>query len=270
MPFLKNLWEEVKSTAKDVARGVAKAAKYVGGKLEDAGKWIDRKISDLGKKKDPKPIDTSFTSSGFSSSGSTSSYSSSNANEEREKKAREAENEAITGYQKDVEKLAKEREEEVKKTYLDVYKPYFADFDEVLDTVLMDEIKKHVNETSLSFANTLRDEVNTKVNSSYQPWKQLLSSYHSPEQIKAYCDKVYTDADNNLLDLLQTSIENTNKYIGEKVSKYNEDKAKALAKMKESLVKLTSDEETKAQELNKIAEELTVAQFIAYEASIEI
>jgi hypothetical protein len=287
MGFWKNLWNEVKSTAKEVAteiksaakeaaKGVANAAKYVGEKLEDAGEWIDRKISNLGKKKNPPPFDTSFISSSSSSPGSTSSSNSSKANEEMEKRAREAENHAITVWQEGedgkggAKERAKAREIEVKKTYKDIYKPYFENFEEVLDSELMDEIKEYVNDTSRSFANTLRDEVNAKVNSSYQPWKQLLSSHPSPEQIIAYCDKVYADADNNLLDLLQTAIESTNKFIGERVSKYNEDKAKALAKMKESLVKLTSDEETKAQELKKIAEELTVAQFIAYEASIEI
>ena len=39
--------------------------------------------------------------------------------------------------------------------------------------------------------------------------------------------------------------------------------------MKDSLVKLTADEETKAQELKKIAEELAVAQFIANETSLD-
>ena len=84
-----------------------------------------------------------------------------------------------------------------------------------------------------------------------------------------YCDKVYTEADNNLLDLLQSAIEDTNKFISKCVIKYNDDKAKALKEMKDSLVKLTADEETKAQELKKIAEELAVAQFIANETSLD-
>ena len=284
MGFWKNLWSEVKSVAKEVATevksaakevatevatGVAQGAKYVGKKLEQAGNWIDKTISNLGKKKKAPDIDTGFVSSATKSSDPTPSESS-KANEEREKRAREEENEAITGYQKNIEKLAKEREAKVKKTYLDIYKPCFADFEEVFDSELMDEIKSYVNDASRSFTNTLRDEVNTKVNSSYQPWKQLILSHPSPKQVKAYCEKVYSDADNNLLGLLQSAIEDTNKFISQCVIKYNEDKAMALSEMKESLIKLTSDEETKAQELNKIAEELTVAQFIAYEASLEV
>ena len=88
------------------------------------------------------------------------------------------------------------------------------------------------------------------------------------ERLQAYCDKVYTEADNNLLDLLQKSIEDTNKYISRCIIKYNEDKAKALSDMKSSLIKLTSDEETKSKELQKIAEELIVAQFIINETSL--
>lgn len=273
MGFWSNLWSDVKSTAKSVAKGVAKGAKYVGEKLKEAGEWIDKTISDLGKKKSGPTINTSFSSSSSSSSSnsnSSSSYNSSSANEERKKREREKENEAITQYQKEVEQRAKSREKAVKSAYLKIYKEYISDFEEVFESELMDEIKNHVNYTSRSFTNTLRDEVNTKVNSSYQPWKQLISSHPSSEQLQAYCDKVYTEADNNLLDLLQSSIEDTNKFISKCIIKYNEDKAKALAEMKESLVKLTSDEETKAQELKKIAEELAVAQFIANETSIEI
>lgn len=272
MGFWSNVGSFLKSAAKEVASGVAKATKYVGEKLKEAGEWIDKTISNLGKKESGPTMNTSFTSSTSSSSSSSSfssSSSSSSANEERKKKARERENEAITQYQNEVEQRAKSREKAVKETYLKIYKEYIADFEEVLDADLMDDIKSYVKKTSQSFINTLRDEVNTKVNSSYQPWKQLISSHPSPKRLQEYCDKVYTEADNNLLDLLQSAIEDTNKFISKCVIKYNDDKAKALKEMKDSLVKLTADEETKAQELKKIAEELAVAQFIANETSLD-
>lgn len=273
MEFWGNVWSSVKSVAKDVASGLAEATKYVGEKLKEAGEWIEKTISDLGKKKSGPTINTSFTSSTSSSSSSYSSSSSSNsstANEERKKKERERENEAITQYQNEVEQRAKSREKAVKDAYLKIYKEYIADFEEVLDSELMDEIKSYVKNTSRTFTNTLRDEVNTKVNSSYQTWKQLISSHPSPKRLQEYCDRVYTEADNNLLDLLQSAIEDTNKFISKCIIKYNDDKAKALKEMKDSLVKLTADEETKAQELKKIAEELAVAQFIANETSLDI
>lgn len=271
MGFWGNVWSSVKSAAKDVASGVAKATKYVGEKLKEAGEWIDKTISDLGKKKSGPTINTNFTSSSSSSSSSSNSSSnSSSANEERKKKERERENEAITQYQNEVEQRAKSREKAVKDAYLKIYKEYIADFEEVLDSELMDEIKSYVKNISHTFTNTLRDEVNTKVNSSYQPWKQLISSHPTPKRLQEYCDRVYTEADNNLLDLLQSAIEDTNKFISKCIIKYNDDKAKALKEMKDSLVKLTADEETKAQELKKIAEELAVAQFIANETSLDI
>lgn len=268
MGFWGNVWGSVKSAAKDVASGVAKATKYVGEKLKEAGEWIDNTISDLGKKKSGPTIDTSFTSSSsYSSSGSGSSPS---ANEERIKKEREKENEAITKYQNEVEQRAKSREKAVKDTYLKIYKEYIADFEDVLDSELMDEIKSYVKNTSRSFTNILRDEVNTKINSSYQPWKQLVSGHPKPKRLQEYCDRIYTEADNNLLDLLQFAIKDTNKFISKCIIKYNNDKANALKEMKDSLVKLTADEETKAKELKKIAEELAVAQFIANETSLDI
>ena len=267
--FWSNLWSGVKSAAKDVASGVAKATKYVGEKLKEAGEWIDKTISDLGKKKSGPTINTSFTSSASSSSSSSSSHSTS-ANEERKKKEREKENEAITQYQNEVEQRAKDREEDVKNAYLKLYKGTISDFEEILDAELMEDINTKIKKTSRKFKNTLRDEVNTKVNSSYQPWKQLISSHPTPKRLQEYCDRVYTEADNNLLDLLQSAIEETNQFISKCINKHNDDKAKALKKMKESLVKLTADEETQAKELKKIAEELAVVQFIANETSLDI
>lgn len=261
MGFWRNVWSSVKSVAKDVASDVAKATKYVGGKLKEAGEWIDKTINDLGKKKSGPTINTNFNSSENKSSAK---------NEEWKKLQREKENEAITKYQNEVEQRAKLREKAVKDAYLKIYKEYIADFEEVLDSELIDEIKSYVKNASHTFTNTLRDEVNTKVNSSYQPWKQLISSSPTPKRLQEYCDKVYTEADNNLLDLLQSAIEDTNKFVSKCIIKYNEDKANALKEMKDSLVKLTADEDTKAQELKKIAEELAVAQFIANEASLDI
>ena len=144
MGFWSNVGSFFKSAAKEVASGVAKATKYVGEKLKEAGEWVDKTISNLGKKESGPTINTSFTSS-TSSSSSNSSFSSfsssSSANEERKKKARERENEAITQYQNEVEQRAKSREKAVKETYLKIYKEYIADFEEVLDADLMDDIK---------------------------------------------------------------------------------------------------------------------------------
>lgn len=267
----KEFVSDVKDAAKEVGHGIAVGAKYVGEKIQKAGDWIDRKISNLGKK-DKGPTIGSFGNSGSSSSSSSSgNYSSSSSiNEERKKKERELENEVITKYQNEIEQRAKSREKKVGSIYLEIYEEYIADFEEVLDKELVDEINSYVKKTSRSFSNTLRDEVNTKVNSSYLPWKQLISSHPSQGELQDYCDKVYTEADNSLLDSLQSAIEDTNKFISKCIVKYNDDKANALTKMKESLVKLTADEETRAKELKKIAEELTVIQFIANETEIEI
>lgn len=258
------LWDSVKEGAKTVASEIGKATKYVGEKIQKAGEWIDRTINDLGKKQSGPKIDTGFSNGGSSSSSGSGSNTSS-INEEIKKKKTQEENEAIERYQEEVKERAENRENSVRNAYKKIYKEYISDFEEVFDAELMDEIRTFVNNKSNTFRNTLRDEVNTKVNSSYRPWKQLISNHPTSKELQSFCDKVYTDADNNLLDLLQSSIEDTNKFISKCIIKFNDDKAKALTEMKESLIKLTADEETKAQELKKIAEELIVAQFIANE-----
>lgn len=243
----KELWEDTKWAARELASDISRG-------LKKASEWIDN----LGKKKSGPKIDTTFPGT------STNSI-----NEEDKKRKRERENEAITQYQQQIEERAKSREKDVKNAYLKIYAEYIAAFEKVFGNDIISSIKNYVNDKSLSFANTLRDEVNTKVNSSYQPWKQLISMHPSAKQLQDYCDKVYTDADNNLLDSLQSAIEETNKFISKCINKYNDDKATALSEMKHSLINLTADEETMAQELKKIAEELVVAQFIYNEASIE-
>jgi len=132
----------------------------------------------------------------------------------------ERENEAIAQYQHKIERRAGEREASVKKTYIKIYAVYISDFDKVLDKEPIADIKNFVQDASELFTNTLRNEVNAKVNSSYLPWKQLVSCHPSQKQLQDYCNKVYKEADNNLLDLLKAAILDTNKYI-EKVTLYD-------------------------------------------------
>lgn len=266
MGFFGKLWSGVKEAASEVGAAVAGGVRYAGKKLQEAGEWIDNAISNLGKNENSPTIN--YPPKNPSSGGTGGNSSTHSANEEERKRERERENKAITEYQNQIEQRAKSRENAVKKAYLKIYNKYISEFAEVFDDDVIKDIRGYVEKESNAFTNTLRDEVNTKVNSSYRPWKQLVSSHPSAKRLQAYCDKVYTEADNNLLDLLQKSIEDTNKYISRCIIKYNEDKAKALSDMKSSLIKLTSDEETKSKELQKIAEELVVAQFIINETSL--
>lgn len=261
MGFFDNLWDGIKSVGRDIGNAIADGAKYVGKKIQKAGEWIDKTISNLGKKGDGPTIDKPKEEKKTNNNG---------LNEEWRKKKTEEENELIHKYQVQIEKRAKSREKAVKMAFKKIYEPYLASFEEVFDDSIMEDIHEFIEEKSLSFANTLRDEVNTKVNSSNKRWKYLISNNPSREDLQNYCDKIYTNADNNLLDLLQSCIEDTNKFISGCIVKYNNDKATALTKLKDSLIKLTADEETKAQELKEIAEELVVAQFIINETSTEV
>lgn len=230
-----------------------KVANAVGNGLSKAGEYL----SNIGKAKpapkidyDPPKTDTT--------------------NEEKKKAEALREAEAIAKFQSDVQKQANEREIVIKKEFIRTYNEFIPAFAEILDEELLNSIKGCIRRNSKKFTNFLRDKVNTRVSPSYQQWKDLVSKHPSNSQLQSYCDRVYKDADDELLDLLQETINETNAFISKCVNKYNEDRAKALADMKDSLVNLTSDEETKAQELKKIAEELAVVSFIAHEASKNI
>ena len=251
MGFWKDLWSDIKQDCKEAVR-------YVGKKLQETGKWIEKKIEGLGKK--DKTPDFNYSNSGIANKNNT-------INEEKDKENTILESNEIANFQKHTKKKASRRENNIKNVYLSIYENYISYFSEVFDKEIIDSIDSYVKEKSESFKNTMRNEVNAKVNPSYYQWKQLLSSLPTGDQVQAYCNKVYTEADNNLLDLLQKTIEETNKYIRSCINKYNNDKALALSRMKESLINLTADEETKAKELKQIAEELAVAEFIANEAT---
>ncbi len=114
----------------------------------------------------------------------------------------------------------------------------------------------------------MRDEVNTKVSSSYSEWDDLMSDPDvDVAQIQEYCDTVYNTADDNLLDSFNQAVSETNDHIKDVVNKYNNDKAKHLKSLKESLVKLSSDEATKSAEIKAIYEKLAIIQFINFESS---
>lgn len=267
--FGKSVWEGTKTVATKAVEYTAKATKVIGETLVDVADAISDALSSLGKKKTPPPkFDPPFGDDlpGDPPGGKGKQKS----NEEKEKKRIQREAEAIAKYQEKVATQAEERESDVKFAYLKLYSKYVRDFSEVLDRDLIKEIEDFIKGKSEIFNNTMKKEVNTLVSPSYNPWKRLIKNHPTEDQLQNYCDKAFKDADNNLLDLLQSAIEDTNKFISKCIIKYNNDEAKALKEMKDSLVKLTADEETKAQELKKIAEELAVAQFIANETSLDI
>lgn len=265
--FGKSVWEGTKKVATKAVEYTAKAAKFVGETLVDVADAITDTISSLGKKTPPPTYESPLYGSDTGSKSTEENKDTGN-NEEKEKERIQREAESIAKYQKEVAARAEERETDVKKAYLKMYSNYVKDFSEVLDDEIIEEIEGFIRKKSGIFKNTMKKEVNTLVSPSYHPWKRLTESHPTNKQLQSYCDKAYQDADNNLLDLLQSAIEDTNKFISGCIIKYNDDKAKALTEMKESLLKLTADEETKAQELKKIAEELAVAQFIANESSL--
>ena len=182
----------------------------------------------------------------------------------------EKENEMIARYQKKVVERATMRENNVSNAYKKIYDEYLKEIGNIANNEIVGEIKHHIDETSQTFTNSLRDEVKEKVNSSYPKWQKLMSTHPTHNIVQDYCDQVYNDADDNLLTLLQSKIKETNLFISQRINDYANDRNKALDELKERFRKLTSDEETKSQELMECAKEITVAQYIVYETSKNI
>lgn len=239
---------------------VDEAIDWIDGKVDEAIDWTIRKIEELDRKLQNAKIKNPTPKSPKNGGTSVS-------NEEYEKKQTQLEAEVIAEYQEEIEKRAIKRESSVKNLYSNIYNNYISKFKGVFDEDVIKNLKVFIKTKENIFKNRLRNEVNSKVNPSCKKWQRLIARNASHSEIQSYCDRVYTDADNNLLDLLQEAIEDTNDYISKCIVKYNEDKALALANLKKSLINLTADEETKAKELKQIAEELAVAEFIANEAT---
>ena len=254
MSFFSKLWEVTKQTTS-----------FVGDKLKQVGVWIKesfKTIKTLDPPPPPPPPNPNPTLPGNPIPGSTN-WSQQSINDDIIKEAIDLENKLIERYQKEVARRAKSREKAVKIAYLNIYEQCLDDFKLVLDKDVIDEIEDYTAKKSKVFSNTMRDEVNEKVNSSYIPWIKLTKNHPTERELRKYCNQVYFNADSNLLDLLQSSIKDTNSFIRKCVNKYNEDKAKALIEMKESLKKLTAEDENyKFEELSKIAEENAITEFI--------
>lgn len=196
--------------------------------------------------------------------------SSNTYNADEEKRRIEEENKMIGDYQSKVVERATTRENTIKEIFKKIYYPCITEFEKVLDDDLVNKIKIHIQETAETFSNKVRDEVNAKVNSSNYEWSQLTSNHPTQEKLQNFCDRVYKDANKNFLELVQEKTKETNSFISGSVQKYYDDMQKALDDMRKSLVSLTSDEETKSQELMKCAKKIAVAQYIVYETSKNI
>jgi len=153
----------------------------------------------------------------------------------------------------------------VTERYRNIYDNYLKMFQPIFAEDIIADINNFVDMHGKAFKNIMRDSINSRVSPANHSWQRLTKSDNvSMSAIQKYCNQAYTDANNELLELLQTTIEETNAYISHCVVKYNDDRAKTLADMKESLIKLSADEESAASELRKIAEEFAVAEYISH------
>jgi len=247
------------SIGKAIAKGceyLDKATTYVGKKFGEA---VSAAVEGIASLFDSTPSPTFSDTSSFTATASRTSG-------EEEKKARkQAQDKAITEYQKKVRQKANSREALVTERYRNIYDNYLKMFQPIFAEDIIADINNFVDMHGKAFKNIMRDSINSRVSPANHSWQRLTKSDNvSMSAIQKYCNQAYTDANNELLELLQTTIEETNAYISHCVVKYNDDRAKTLADMKESLIKLSADEESAASELRKIAEEFAVAEYISH------
>lgn len=251
--FCKDAYDGSKELVSDIKKETKKVAKWTGQQIQKGTTWVGNTLGDVLKKLDVPTWDLPIPPL------------SDNPRDAKRRIKQIAEN--VTAWQPKVEEKASEREKTIQKTYKELYKPILNQLKEILDEELMAEIQAFIDEKSKFFENQIRDEVNTKVSPSYPEWDKLMADSNlTITKVQKYCNEVYYTADNNLLDSFGQAVNETNDYITEKVNKYNDNKEKHLNSLKESLVKLSSDEATKSEEINDLYKELAVIQFINHEA----
>lgn len=257
--FCSNVYNGAKEVASEIKEDAKRAARWTGEKIQKGAQWVADKLDSVLAKDDAPEWEGGSSSSGSSTS---TTY---NSEEEKAEKTRQAED--VADWQAKVQKKARKREKTIQNTYKKLYEETILQLEEIFDEELIDDIQSYIDEKSKSFKNQMRDEVNTKVSSSYSEWDDLMSDPDvDVAQIQKYCDEVYNTADDNLLDSFTQAVSDTNNHIKDIVNKYNNDRAKHLKSLKDSLIKLSSDEATKSAEIKSIYEKLAVIQFINNES----
>lgn len=170
-------------------------------------------------------------------------------------------NRLIAKYQRDVSKNAKMEENAVSDTYDKVHNSIVSKLKE--QSIDTGPIEKYIKDQKRRFSNVMRNEVNERVNPCCEEWEDLMNDEYSTEaDIKEYTDSVYHDAQHLLYKTLSTVTKDTTVFIEKYVKKYLTDRRNALKKMKQSLVNLTGDEETRNKEIQKLTEEYATMLFI--------
>lgn len=240
-------WDTIKSVGSSIYNG-AKTA------IRNAASWVAKQLED--KPKTYERVNYDYTPSHMSS-------------EEEEKARIKEHNKAISDYQKRIAKRTDKREKQIQSAYKGAYIEVIDELER--SGIDVADIRLFIDTKAISFENVMRDEVNTKVSPSYYEWKSLIDNVDSTQKdMDKYTKKVYDEAENKLLDLLEVAYAETNEFIKQRTDKYLTDKSNALQTMKESLVNLTKDKESQERELQKIAVEYTTMLLIEHEAEKEI
>lgn len=185
----------------------------------------------------------------------------------------EARENAVTEYQKRIKEKTSKRESQVQEAYMEAYAG-------IIDTLEKNDvevlsIRHYMEERKSAFSHTMRDEINTKVSTGYQDWdrivKQVPESDSDVKRIKKemddYTKRVYDKAENHLLDKLSDAFDVTNTHIQKSIDKCLKDKRDALTMMKQNMVELTQDKESRDKRLLRIAQESALMQFVDYEVT---
>ena len=176
----------------------------------------------------------------------------------------EVRGEVIADYQKQVSKDAKTYEGVVRDAYLKKYNPITKALRDIMDTR---HIEKFIKSKSKTFANLMRDEINSEITLGNRKLKRLmddtsLSQLEYKHAIQDFADKIYDNAKDNLLDVLESAFSETDSYIKIHVSKFLQDEQETLIAMKENMQKLSQEGGARERELEKIGKEYATLSFI--------
>lgn len=178
----------------------------------------------------------------------------------------------IDSYQERVKSEAVAFENMARRAYLKTYTDLLTTLGEVME---IRAINGFIDKKSKIFKNQMRDEVNSKISIGNRHLIMLMddttigdSEYN--RKIQEYADSVFEKAKDNLLLTLQQLISETNHYISTNAKKFLQDEQEILKELKDNLLNLSKEGETKERELEKISSEYSTLLFIKEIAEREV
>ena len=169
-------------------------------------------------------------------------------------------------YQSQVKEDAEYFENLVRKSYTQAYSEILLSLEKVMDVRV---IRNFIDKKENCFVNVMRDEVNAEVSLTNRKLRQLLDSSDT-EVIQDYVNQKYYMAKNHLIELLRSTIIETNNFININSQKFLNDEISILQSLYVNKKNLSQKGEVGERELEKVTAEYATLLVVKELAEKEI